>query len=258
MNSPAKQSYAPLLTRCVLVLAVVVVVAVIFLASRPPASPPGPQPVAQVRPVATNSSPSLALETKKTPVAVVSSATTNPPSSMAASRVAVPTFPWFQLHPFKVARSSSAYGWTAEDGTDTNIIRELAHNELEYKRMVIENDKIYARQLVYHTEPFVAQAQQAVQSGRSLQQITLPGLDGQELQAVVTRTDLRDGGSQGQIYAQLPGDPNSMVTVAFVDGREAFTVISPQDQLYLQAEAREPGEIVVKRINPNTYGILRP
>jgi hypothetical protein len=45
-----------------------------------------------------------------------------------------------------------------------------------------------------------------------------------------------------------------MVTVAFVNGREAFTVISHQNQTYLQAEAREPGEILVKKIDPNTYG----
>jgi hypothetical protein len=83
-------------------------------------------------------------------------------------------------------------------------------------------------------------------------------LDGQTLQAVVTRADLREGGSQGQFYGQLPGRLDSMVTVAFVNDREAFTVISPQDQLYLQAEAREPGEIVVKRINPGTYGMLQP
>jgi hypothetical protein len=45
-----------------------------------------------------------------------------------------------------------------------------------------------------------------------------------------------------------------MVTVAFAADREAFTILSPQDQVYLQAEAHEPGEVVVKSINPETYG----
>jgi hypothetical protein len=45
-----------------------------------------------------------------------------------------------------------------------------------------------------------------------------------------------------------------MVTAAFINDREAFTVNSPQDQIYLVGEAREPGEIVVKSINPATYG----
>ena len=70
----------------------------------------------------------------------------------------------------------------------------------------------------------------------------------------VTRTDFKDGGKRGVFYGKLPGDPNSFVTVAFINGREAFTVISPQNQIHLVGEAREPGEIVVKNINPATYG----
>jgi hypothetical protein len=156
--------------------------------------------------------------------------------------------------PFDVVRTNGPYKWTAGDGTDTNVIRQLAHNDLEYQRMVIENPTIYRRQLVYHTEPFMQQAEQAVQSGQSIQQITLPGLDGQLLTANVTRMDLKDGGAQGQLYGQLPGDPNSIVTVAFVNGPEAFTVISAQDQIDLQGEAHDPGMIVVKSVNPATYG----
>ena len=44
-----------------------------------------------------------------------------------------------------------------------------------------------------------------------------------------------------------------MVTLAFKGGREAFTVLSPEDDLYLQADPREPGELIVKRIDPDTY-----
>ena len=84
-------------------------------------------------------------------------------------------FPWFQPHPFAASQTNGAYEWTVEDGKDTNVIRRLAHNELEYRRMVIENSTIYQRQLVCHTEPFTLLAQQAVQSGQSIQQITLPG-----------------------------------------------------------------------------------
>jgi len=163
-------------------------------------------------------------------------------------------FPWFQSHPFNVTQSSGGFAWTAEDGKDTNVIRQLAHNELEYQRMVGENNTIYRRQLVYHPEGFAVLVQQALQSGQGIQQLTLPALDGQELQVVVTKTDFENGGEQGVLYGKLPGDPTSMVTVAFVNGREAFTVISHQNQTYLQAEAREPGEILVKKIDPNTYG----
>jgi hypothetical protein len=186
----------------------------------------------------------------------VPTATTNAASSPLASRLPGPTIPWFRPHPFPVSKSSGAFEWTAEDGKDTNVILQLAHNELEYQRMVTENATIFRRQLVYHTEPFTLLAQKAIQSGQSIQQITLPGLDGQLLPVVVTRTDLKDGGNQGQVYGQLPGQPDSMVTMAFVSNREAFTVISPQDKIYLQAESHDPSQIVVKSINPNTYGVI--
>jgi len=187
-------------------------------------------------------------------VAVSPSAATNPASLKAAGKGPAPTYAWFQTHPFKTARVHGAYGWTAENGKDTNVILHLAHNELEYQRMVIENHGVYARQLVYHTEPFTLQAQQAVQSGQTLKQITLPGLDGQELPAMVTRTELKDGGKRGTLYGKLPGDADSIVTVAFIADREAFTVMSPRNQIHLVGEAREPGELVVKSINPATYG----
>jgi len=171
---------------------------------------------------------------------------TNRPALPPANQQSLVNFPWFQTHPFAVALTNGAYEWTAE-----------AHNERESQRMLRENDTIYRRQLVYDTAGFMRLAQQAVQSSQSLQQVTLPGLDGQEFQVAVTRTDFKNGGGQGQIYGQLPDRPDSMVTVAFIADREAFTVISPQDQIYLQAEAREPGEVVVKSINPSTYGMVK-
>jgi hypothetical protein len=162
-------------------------------------------------------------------------------------------FSWFRAHPFPATASNRVYAWTAEDGKDTNVIRQLAHNEIEYQRMVKENDTIYRRQLVYHPEGFTLLAQQAMQSGQGIQQLMLPGLDGQELPVTVTKTDFESGGDRGLFYGKLPDRQDSIVTVAFIGGREAFTVVSPQDQIYLQGESREPGEIVVKKIDPKTY-----
>src|SRR5262249_28813495 len=59
------------------------------------------------------------------------------------------TYSDFQRHPFNVSLSRAACEWTAEDGRDTNVIRRLAHNELEYARMFDENSRIFRRQLVY-------------------------------------------------------------------------------------------------------------
>jgi hypothetical protein len=174
--------------------------------------------------------------------------------SYIASGSSSPAFKSYQTHPFEVVESNSVYAWTAEDGRSTNVIRQLAHNDLEYARMVAENNTIFRRQLVYHTEPFTVLAQQAIESQQSISRLTLPGLDGHALQVSVMKTDFESGGDRGLFYGKLPDDPNSIVTVAFIAGREAFTVISVQDQIYLQGEAREPGEIVVKSINPQSYG----
>ncbi len=53
---------------------------------------------------------------------------------------------------------------------------------------------------------------------------------------------------------QLAGDADSFVTLAFQDGREAFTVLAPKENLYLVGEPREDGQVIVKAIDPNTYG----
>lgn len=180
-----------------------------------------------------------------------------PPQSMLAAnapRLPVPQFVWFRNRPFAVTKTNGGFSWTAEDGKDTNIIRQLAHNELEYQRMVSENKTIFRRQLVYHSEGFTLLAQQAVQSGQSIQQIMVPGLDGKAWSVAVSKTDLESGGDRGLLYGKLPDDPDSMVTVAFINDREAFTVVSRQNKFVLQGEAREPGEIVVKSIDPATYG----
>ena len=196
------------------------------------------------------------------PPAVAATSSAKQPSWAATNTgVVVPAavapkqnFSWFQARPFKVAESNAVYEWTAEDGRDTNVILRLAHNELEYARMVAENNTIFRRQLVYHAEGFTLLAQRALQTGQSIDKLTLPGLDGATLPVVITKTDFESGGDRGLFYGKLPGRPDSMVTVAFMAAREAFSVISPQDQIFLQAEAREPGELIINSIDPKTYG----
>lgn len=174
----------------------------------------------------------------------------------AVARPVLANYSDFKTRPFAVVKETSDFQWTQEDGKDTNIIRRLAHNEGEYRRMVTENEEIYRRQLVYHGQSFSLLAQKAIASGERIQQLTLPEMDGQELKVTVTKTEFKNDGNKGLFYGKVPGDPGSMVTVAFVGGREAFTLISPMNQIYLLAEAREPGEIVLKSINPTTYGMM--
>jgi hypothetical protein len=174
-----------------------------------------------------------------------SAAIASPPKALVAT---------VQARPFSVGLETSHYQWTFADGKDTNVIRQLAHNELEYERMTNENSTIYRRQLVYHKAAFSLQAQ-ATRLGQPLTQAVLPGLDGQELSAEIVKSELEAGGDRGVLSGHLAGRPDSMVTVAFIGGREAFTVVSPQDDLYLTAEPREPGEMVVKSFDPNTFAV---
>jgi hypothetical protein len=78
-------------------------------------------------------------------------------------------------------------------------------------------------------------------------------LDGREVDVEITRSELSPSGQQGMFAGRVSGRADSMVTLAFKGGREAFTVVSPADGLFLQAEPREPGEVIVKSIDPDVY-----
>jgi hypothetical protein len=162
-------------------------------------------------------------------------------------------FASFQKHPFASQRESEAFGWTAEDGKNPGVIRQLAHNELEFERMAEESARIFRRQLVYHKDTADAQIERAKLTGEPIRQFALPGLDGQEVQFEITKADLSPSGQQGAFAGHVAGRLDSMVTFAFKGGREAFTVLSPSDGIYLVGEPREPGELIVKSINPTNY-----
>lgn len=152
-----------------------------------------------------------------------------------------------------MAIDGANYQWVAADATDTNVIRRLAHNELEYRRMVDENERIIRRQLIYNQNPAAAVMQRARLSGEAVTQLTLPGFDGQELAFRIQRADLEPSQQGGTFSGHLADRPTSLVTLAFQFGREAFTVISPDDNLYLQGHPRESGEIILTSFQPEKY-----
>lgn len=200
----------------------------------------------------------LAVQAKHLPVAA------NRPAPAAANVPGTPTEHAkgpspensdFRERPFPAAYESPRNGWTLADGRDTNVIRQLAHNHLEYDRMVEENPRILRRQLVYLKETAASVFEQAKLTGRPVRQLTLPSLDGQELQFEIAKSQSSGGSSrQGMFSGHLANDANSLVTLAFMDGREAFTVLSPQENIFVVGEPREDGQVIVKQIDPNTYG----
>ncbi len=157
------------------------------------------------------------------------------------------------LRPLPVAHASASHEWTAGDAGDPAVIERIAHNVDEALRMLGENERIHRRQLVYRNETAATVVQRAGAAGEPVRQLTLPGLDGQEFEFEVQRAELAPSGQAGTFTGRLAGKPNSMVTLAFKGGREAFSVNSPDDGLYLQADPREPGEVIVKSIDPETY-----
>ena len=165
-------------------------------------------------------------------------------------------WPGFQERPFPVGYESSKVQWTLADGKDTNVIRQLAHNHLEYDRMVDENSRIFRRELVYLKETAASVFEQAKLNGTPVQQLTLPGVDGQELQFQIVKSQVSGGSSrQGMFSGHLAGNADSLVTLAFEDGREGYTVLSPKDDIFIVGEPREDGQVIVKAIDPNTYGV---
>ncbi len=155
--------------------------------------------------------------------------------------------------PLPVAVKSGTHGWTAGDASSVPVIEKLAHNPDEVIRMVEENDRIKRRQLVYRNDTADAVVQRARATGEPVRRLTLPGLDGKEIDFEVSRADLALSGLSGTFTGRVAGKGQSIVTLAFKNGREAFSVSSPEDGLFLEAEPREPGQVIVKEIDPNTY-----
>ena len=243
MKSPSTKVFSGITVRFLSILLAVglVVVGVMVLRQRTPQ--PKPEPVVQTPPAA----PATNLASQ-TPMASVTK------SSAAVSGV-LPDWTNFQARPLPVGYESSNVQWTLADGKDTNVIRQLAHNPLEYARMVEENPRIFKRQLVYLKETAAAVFENAKLTSEPVKQLTLPGVDGQELQFQIVGSEGDGSSRHGQFSGHLAGNNDSMVTLAFQDGREAFTILSPKENIYLVGEPREDGQVIVKAIDPNTYGM---
>lgn len=145
--------------------------------------------------------------------------------------------------------------WTDGDGRSTNAIRQIAHSDAEVKRMLQENDKIYRRQLVILKDPVVDVVQRARLTGEPLRELTLQGLDGQEIPVEIKYADIDPSGLRGSFYGHVAGRPTSLFSLAFLEDRQAYTIISPEDELYLDVEAHDPGDVVVKSVYLEKYGV---
>jgi hypothetical protein len=243
MHQPPNDSSASVSRRIVIFVGSIVILAVaawgISRWKSHPTPPPAGQPVVTAPKPA--SPPSLAMTNATKPV-------------LAKSAPPVPAnYPDFKKRPLPMAYESTNSQWTLADGKDTNVIRQLAHNELEYQRMVEENSRIIKRELVYRKETVPQLLQHLLPTGQKLQNFTLPGVDGLEVQVEVTDTHVNGMAQSGSVNGRIKGQFNSMVSVGFYNGCESYNIISPDQNLYFVADAREPGEVIVKQIDPDKY-----
>ncbi len=238
MKSPVQRPPAPSSRILVLILWAIASVLGITWIVRHSAMTPSPLPATQAHSAA---APAKTITSNAAPV--------------AAADPVFKNYPDFKERPLKVAYESPKYQFTLENGKDTNVIRQLAHNPLEYQRMVDENARIFQRQLVYLKETAASVFEQAKLTGQPVHELALPGID-REMEFEIVKSAGDSGSSrQGMYSGHLVGNNDSLVTLAFQDGREAFTVLSPKDNLYVVGEPRDPGQVIVKAIDPSTYGV---
>ena len=245
MKSPTNQPYRSITKPIILIVSALIIVGGGWWVVFRPAPLPSRRLATQVAPVVAATNPSA-----QTSLVITKAA--KPPTAKAG---VLRNYPDFRDRPFSVAYESPAVEWTLADGKDTNIIRQLAHNHLEYDRMVEENPRIFRRQLVYLKETPAAVFEQAKLTGLPVHQLTLPGVDGQELQFEIVKSEGDGSSRQGMFSGHLAGNVDSLVTLAFTDGREAYTVLSPKDDIFVAGDPREDGQVIVKAIDPNTYGL---
>lgn len=173
------------------------------------------------------------------------------PAESAAPRQAPAATPGeVALRPLPVALTRNTHEWTALDAKDPGVIERIAHNPEESKRLAEENTRIKRRQLVYRKETIPNLLQRFGE--HSLKEFTLPGLDGREFEVEVVETRL-NGLQAGSVLGRVKGVLNSMVSVGFYNGCESFNLCLPDENYYLTADAREPGEVLVKEIDPEVY-----
>ncbi len=197
----------------------------------------------------------LQRQTEKPTVAMVKTAktATDVPEQVAAAPGARLNFADFKKRPLPVTQHSATHEWTEGDGRDPQVVQQIAHNEDEFIRLMEENERIIRRQLVYRNDTAAAVIQRSKLNGGMVNRLVLPGLDGKELDFEITGADLEPSGQIGSFSGHLADRPTSRVSIAFKFGREAFTVMSADDGIFLQGSPRESGEIIVTSFDPDTY-----
>ncbi|MDB6078976.1 MAG: hypothetical protein JWO82_2723 [Akkermansiaceae bacterium] len=170
--------------------------------------------------------------------------------------VATPNRASFRLKPFAISQKSDSFAWTSANGRDPAILHELAHNDLEEDRLSRENAWVEKRQLVYCDDYISNLGNSVANAPADVKSIKLPGFDGQEYDIDVDRTDSPQGAMEWNIAGHLKDRPDTLVSISTVHGYTAIVFITPE--LYIEGDAREPGEVVLNQINRQARRDAKP
>jgi|GEM_PF-4242182 hypothetical protein len=151
------------------------------------------------------------------------------------------------------AQQTIPTGEAIGDGKGTNVLRFWARNEPEFQRMLEENARIKRRQVVQWHATAISALERSRAAGESLRQIFLPGLDGRVITFEITQSEVEPSGTSGILSGRVAGFPDSMVRLRFSGDQEVFTVALPSKNLFLAAETRGDGDIILKSIDPEAY-----
>lgn len=162
------------------------------------------------------------------------------------------------VRPLAISQKTNQHEWTEGDAMSEEVIQKISHNPDEFLRLMQENDRIIARQLVYRKETVPQLLERMRQSNQEPKELILPGLHGQEVTVEIQNINAESSLKSGTITGKVKGHLNSMVSLGFFDGCESFNIIDPEANLYLTADAREPGEVLVKHIDPIKYAPPTP
>ena len=76
------------------------------------------------------------------------------------------------------------------------------------ERMLAENNRIHRRQLVVLKETAAAVVERNRLTGDPIRELTLAGLDGQEIRFEVKNADVASSGLRGMFYGHVAGKPD--------------------------------------------------
>lgn len=154
----------------------------------------------------------------------------------------------FVLDPFEIVKSSPNHDWTGVNIVKPEQIDKIAHNDAERDRLIKETIYTPQRQLIYQKVSVQDRILASIANGQDLTTIIIPGLDGEELEVVITDLTTQPGEgdvTEGYLGGHLATDPESVVSWGYYDGVESGSVFSQKEGLHLEFSPREERQLIL-------------